>query len=246
MKQRVCAKCESSSIVNDRELIPGLTGGWHEFERCMKCSCRTFKEIEVKEKAPRIESLDALTSPMSILPKTELPIQKVRERTSMVHVKDCKKEGCKKAGVAHGYCYSHFHDVYGITYIVYKQNHLFRKEDPFSVAKRVLGLKTASVPEPAECVKKGEEIPHTPSESQYKNISTEDIKYVHIPMPTYMFNILIEAAKEDFRTPELQILYYIYKGLNGKMEQMKQSTTKVLETLSEAINEASKITSSET
>lgn len=51
---RVCAKCGSRNIVWDKE---DIGPGWHDYEKCLMCGTRKFKEVDVSEK-PRCKSND--------------------------------------------------------------------------------------------------------------------------------------------------------------------------------------------
>jgi hypothetical protein len=100
-----CARCGSSSIVPDTEMLPGVPG-WHRYEKCLMCGCREFVEIE---------------NPATII-RTEL-VERVKEEAKVAKSGICKYEGCDKVRLAGGYCYRHYKEVNGHPYKGGLKNH---------------------------------------------------------------------------------------------------------------------------
>jgi predicted nucleic-acid-binding Zn-ribbon protein len=100
-----CARCGSSSIVPDTEMLPGVPG-WHRYEKCLMCGCREFVEIE---------------NPATII-RTEL-VERVKQEAKVAKSGICKYEGCNKSRLAGGYCYRHYKEVNGHPYKGGQKNH---------------------------------------------------------------------------------------------------------------------------
>lgn len=127
----------------------------------------------------------------------------------------CAVEGCKKPLAAVYLCEDHFKDEYGITVAEYKANKRHRTDSASAVAARLKGEK----PEPKE-----KKQPAKPPAAPVTGIpATEQCQQVMqqegVPLSLYLYpellELLTEAAKAEWRTPEGQAAYLIEKAVRG-------------------------------
>ncbi|OPY69848.1 MAG: hypothetical protein A4E63_01761 [Syntrophorhabdus sp. PtaU1.Bin050] len=127
----------------------------------------------------------------------------------------CKK-GCGRSGQCRGYCYSCFHEEYGITYEAYRKHVLFRGEDPREVARRI---RKADLQQSDERVQKAKEEFEKAMEEE-REIETapqtdQPVPLFQIFLDPELLDALTKKAKAEYRTPELHAAYLIDKGVRG-------------------------------
>jgi predicted nucleic-acid-binding Zn-ribbon protein len=185
-----CARCGSSSIVPDTEMLPGVPG-WHRYEKCLMCGCREFVEIE---------------NPATII-RTEL-VERVKQEAKVAKSGICKYEGCNKSRLAGGYCYRHYKEVNGHPYKGGQKNHK-GGNIRMTTEQKVIPAASATQADPIVWMEQAKQF------EDHIDPNGLNIILFRIFLDPELLEKLTARAKAEYRTAEQQAAYILHKELSA-------------------------------